>query len=163
MRGPFFQTDPPSPSLTYFHGKSPKIPENLFAIYHQPRIQCNCEKNPKFPSILKSHWKLSLRPFLHWALQFYVNFRSDFGNWSTPLNNQIIALLRYSKFFQFLYLRVDNCLKMETLIHRNTLLYVLSAELPRLKNCWACDISSGSRTSVKRGGVAHRAPKAQDF
>ena len=36
-----------------------------------------------------------------------------------------------------------------------------SAEMAMLKNCWACDISSGSRT-LKRGGVAHRAPKAQD-
>ena len=38
------------------------------------------------------------------------------------------------------------------------------SELPRLKNCWACDISNGSRT-LKRGGdrVAHRAPKARDF
>ena len=49
-----FKRTPP-PSLTYFHGKSPKIPENLFAVYHSPRIQCNCEKTPKFPSILKSH------------------------------------------------------------------------------------------------------------
>ena len=76
MRGPFFQKDPPPPpSLTYFHGKSPKILENLFAMYHKPRIQCNCEKTPKFPSILKSHWKSSLRPFLHQALQLYENLK----------------------------------------------------------------------------------------
>ena len=29
------------------------------------------EKNPKFPSILKSHWKSSLRLFLHRALQLF--------------------------------------------------------------------------------------------
>ena len=30
----FKRTPPPPPSLTYFHSKSAKIPENLFAMYH---------------------------------------------------------------------------------------------------------------------------------
>ena len=29
-----FNRNTPPPSLTYFHGKSPKIPENIFAMYH---------------------------------------------------------------------------------------------------------------------------------
>ena len=46
-------------------------------------------------------------------------------------------------------------------LHSNVF-HSLLPEMPRLKNCWACDICSGSRT-LKRGGVTHQAPKARDF
>ena len=36
------------------------------------------KKTPKFPSILKSHWKSSLRPFLHRALQFNTYWKYYF-------------------------------------------------------------------------------------
>ena len=59
----------PHPSQQ-FHSKSPKLPQTCIPCTIGLECSITMKKNPKFPSILKSHQKSSLRPFLHRALQF---------------------------------------------------------------------------------------------
>ena len=43
---------------SYFHGKFPNISENLFSMYHQPRKQCSCGKNPKISHYFEKSLKV---------------------------------------------------------------------------------------------------------
>ena len=65
----FRRTPLPLPPSLIFMASLPRYQKTYLLSTISLEYSATVKKNPKFPSILKSHWKSSLRPFLHWALQ----------------------------------------------------------------------------------------------
>ena len=87
----------PLPPSLIFMASLPRYQKTYLLCTISLEYIATVKKKPKFPSILKNHWKSSLRPFLHRALQLCLKLEFFWNCWKFIYWNSYIQIIETMK------------------------------------------------------------------